>query len=258
MIFKNSCRKKEKTAFHQSTGSRHRHNGYTMFNAEQLLGKLINDTLGSVGSPSGNSQSSKGILDTLSSSGGLMTAIGLGVGAFELLKEQQKRTPAGSKSSPPPPPGGASTSTPPPLPGGSTSSVPPVPPVPPIVTDNGEEQEPAREETALCMIRVMIAAAHADGVLDQDEEKAILDKLKDAGLSSEEKLFLLEELHTPRSISQLTAGITNPSTAKSMYMLAVSAIEIDTDAERQWLNELGDQLRLSPEIRAFIEEHLPG
>jgi len=100
----------------------------------------------------------------------------------------------------------------------------------------------------------MIAAAHADGILDEAEEKAILDRLRGAELDSEEKMFLVNELHQPKPLSELTDGIDDPETAKTMYMLAVATIDTDTEAERIWLDELGTQLGISSEIRNFIEE----
>lgn len=100
----------------------------------------------------------------------------------------------------------------------------------------------------------MVAAAHADGTMDTAEERAVLDKMRGADLSQEEKLFLLNELHQPRSLEELTAGITDPSVAKTMYMLAVATIAIDTESERAWLNELAGLLGISKEIQAFIEE----
>jgi uncharacterized membrane protein YebE (DUF533 family) len=104
------------------------------------------------------------------------------------------------------------------------------------------------------LIRIMVAAAHADGTMDAAEERAVLDKMRGAELSQEEKLFLLNELHQPRGLEELTAGITDPSVAKTMYMLAVAAISIDTERERAWLNELAGRLGISQEIQAFIEE----
>ena len=113
---------------------------------------------------------------------------------------------------------------------------------------------PAGAELAVRMIQVMVAAAHADGAMDAEEERAVLDKLRGADLNQEEKMFLLGELHQPKSLEALTAGISDPSVAKTMYMLAVAAIEIDSEAERAWLNELARQLGVSREIQAFIEE----
>jgi uncharacterized membrane protein YebE (DUF533 family) len=67
-------------------------------------------------------------------------------------------------------------------------------------------------------------------------------------------MFLLNELHQPKSIDTLVAGINDPAVAKTMYMLAVAAIAIDTEAERTWLNTLAQRLAISPEMQAFIEE----
>jgi len=228
-----------------------------MFDAERLLGKLINETIGRSTTTGGIASSGGGIMDALTSSGGLMTAIGLGVGAFEILKDQKEKS-AAAQSAPPPPPGtpGAAP-TPPPPPGSNNTAPPPPPPgaasTPPVPGRQSAAGQPV-QDLALRMIRVMIAAAHADGILDAAEEKAILDKMRGAELSAEEKMFLLDELHHPKTIAELTEGITDPATAKTMYMLAIAAIEIDTEEERTWLNELGTSLSLSSEIMRFIED----
>jgi len=225
-----------------------------MFNAEKLLGKIISETLGGSGSEKKRKRrKSNSLLDSLASGQGLMTAIGLGVGAYEILKQQKQKNPgisAGTSAPPSVPTGSTTNSAPPPLPGSSQT--------PPPVPSAGGEKETAEsataDELARRMIQVMIAAAHADGTLDEAEEKAILDRLRGAELDGEEKMFLLDELHQPRSVEELTAGIVDSSTAKAMYMLAVAAIEVDTEDERSWLDELGAQLGLSSEVRRFIEE----
>jgi len=226
-----------------------------MFNAEKLLGKIVSETLGS--GSGGSGRGGNGLLDTLTSGQGLMTMIGLGVGAYEILKEQQAKGGAPGPGSPPPPPSppGAGSATPPPPPG-SGRPVAPVPPAPPSSAPATAAEAMDGEELARRMIQVMIGAAHADGRLDEAEEKAILDRLRGAELSSEEKMYLLEELHHPRPVAELTRGIDDPAIAKTMYMLAVAAVEVDTEAERQWLDELGTGLGLSPEVRRFIEEQV--
>jgi uncharacterized membrane protein YebE (DUF533 family) len=110
------------------------------------------------------------------------------------------------------------------------------------------------EELAIRMIQVMIAAAHADGSLDMAEEQAILERAGKAGLSQEEKMFLLDELHRPKTIADLTAGIADPSVAKTMYLLAAGTVAIDTEAERLWLDQLATGLGLSKAMQNFIEE----
>lgn len=228
-----------------------------MFNAEKLLGKIVGEVVGGSGSWGSGKKSMFG---GLGSGGGLMTIIGLGVGAYEILKQQQEQKGQGGGMQQPPPPPGAGmsgTGTPPPPPGGGMPAASPPPPlggaatIPPAVPDTGGLAGP---ELAVRMIQVMVAAAHADGTMDAEEERAVLDKLRGAELTQEEKMFLLNELHQPKSVAELTAGIGDPAVAKTMYMLAVAAIAIDTESERAWLNELAGQLGISRDMQSFIEE----
>ncbi|HHB75899.1 MAG TPA: DUF533 domain-containing protein [Desulfobulbus sp.] len=216
-----------------------------MFNAEQLLGKIVRETLGNTGGGSG-------LVDSLGSGTALMTVIGLGVGAYEILSEQKDQAPKGGATPPPLPiPGRASAPPPPPPP--TTGKAPASPAAQPGQSDS-QSSELSPEELAKRMIQAMIGAAHADGTLDEEEEQAILDKLRGAELSREEKMFLLDELRHPRTVDELTKGITDPAAAKTMYLLAAGAIKVDTEAERQWLDELGNSLGLSVAVRTFLEE----
>lgn len=233
-----------------------------MFDAEKLLSKVIGEV---VGSGKGKNKKGKkrkkgssGLVDSLSSGAGLMTIIGLGVGAYEILKTQKTQQsttvpgsmprPAASPPPPPPSPGTHATGHPPAVPVGSqapsTSGSAPLP-----VEMGGQ----AAQEMACRMIQVMIAAAHADGTLDLEEEKAVLDRLRSAGLDDEEVLYLLDELHKPKTIQELTSGIDDPSVAKTMYMLALGTIDVDTEAERNWLDQLAGELGLSAALQQFME-----
>lgn len=233
-----------------------------MFNAEQLLGKMMAGMVGS-GSDYGYKKHKKhksgdmisSLTSTLMSGKGLMTAIGLGVGAYEILKSSQG-TGAAVSSAPPqpvasPPPinqGGVSSSpgvtvAPPPLPGGSASSR----------QDEGSAPGVHDDELALRLIQVMIAAAHADGVMDSEEEGKILERLQGQGISREEKQFVLAEMHEPKPIEYLAAGIKDQRVAQTMYSLAVSAVVVDTAQERAWLDQLGTALSVSEGMRRFIE-----
>lgn len=235
-----------------------------MFNAEKLLGKVLKEVIGT-GHHRKKQKSS--LLGSLSSGAGLMTVIGLGVGAMEIFKDKQRQAPAGypPPAYPPPPP------QPPPQPSGWTAPAPnwsaapaqqtPPPPPPQMPSAGPPPNPPAAmasqadsENLAIRLIQVMIAAAHADGTLDATEEQAILERAGKAGLSQEERMFLLDELHTPKSIAELTAGLTDPSVARTMYILAASTVAIDTEAERLWLDQLAAALGLSKAVQGFLEE----
>lgn len=241
-----------------------------MFNAEKLLGKLVGEITHTGGSWGKGKKASP--LGALTSGSGLMTLIGLGVGVYEILKQQGQQQQAGGPGSvPPPPPGsagyGQAAPPPPPPPGGGMTTPPPpqapgIPTVAPSVPvasppSQAAVQIPAgqaRADLAVRMIQVMVAAAHADGVMDEQEERAVLDRLRGAELTQEERLFLLGELHQPKSIEQLTEGVTDPGVARTMYLLAKATATIDTEAERAWFDQLASRLGLSKEIQAFIEE----
>lgn len=224
-----------------------------MFDAEKLLGTIMREVVGS-GSGGKNKKKKHGntLVNQLKSGSGLLTAIGLGIGAYEILRSKsqpQNSTQTGMPSAMAPMP---------PIPGGSPQSAPQMPPpVPPPLRSGTTPQPPAgltTQDLARRMIQVMIAAAHADGTMDEQEEQAVLDRLKNENLSQEERMFLLTELHNPKSIKELTENINDPSTAKAIYMLAVSAVDMDTESERRWFDELAQQLKLSKAVQTFIEE----
>ena len=82
-----------------------------MFNPEKLLGKIVGEvvsTNGSWGKKGKKKKGSSSLLGGLASGGGLMTLIGLGVGAYEILKQQGQQAQAGGM--PPPAPPGAAAS----------------------------------------------------------------------------------------------------------------------------------------------------
>lgn len=225
-----------------------------MFNAEQLLGKIMGEMVGAgSGHKKGKKKKGGGMVNSLTSSlmsgKGLITAIGLGVGAYEILKSKQGANPP----SPPPPMGyGAPSSSV--SSAAMASSPPPIPGVAMNLPHDPGLSSAQEENLALRLIQVMIAAAHADGGMDREEEARILEKLQGQGLSQEEKRFVLAEMHDPKPIEQLTAGISDARIAQTMYGLAVSAVVVDTPEERAWLDRLATALSISEGMRRFIEE----
>lgn len=239
-----------------------------MFNPEKLLGKIVGEVVSTNGSWSKKGKKKKGsssLLGGLASGGGLMTLIGLGVGAYEILKQQGQQARAGGMP-PPAPPGAGPMGGPPPPPAAaapppppSTGSAPLSPPAAPAVGMPAApvaSVPPGLDSAALAvrMLQAMVAAAHADGVMDEAEERAVLDRLRGADLDQEEKFFLLDQLHRPKTIEELAAGITDFAVARTMYLLAATAVAIDTEAERAWFDRLARQLGLSQEVQAFLEE----
>lgn len=231
-----------------------------MIDAEKLLGKILSGAVASGGKKKKKKRKKSddflgSLVGGLTSGKGLITAIGLGVGAYEILKQQSERSPSlpveggVTHTSPPAPPSMPSSIVPPPVPGGSVP-----PPLP--GRDGGANRETDGESLAVLLIQTMVAAAHVDGTLDHAEEAKILQRLQEQGLDYEEKQYVLTQLHTPRTIDELVLGVQSPVVAETMYSLAASTIVVDTPQERQWLDELAGKLAISPAMQRFIAEEL--
>lgn len=91
----------------------------------------------------------------------------------------------------------------------------------------------------------MVAAANADGEIDSDEEKAILDYLEEGKLNTEEREFIHQLIASPPSIDSLIPKVTDEEGARQVYAVSELAIEVDTQAERDYLDYLKKRLVLS-------------
>jgi uncharacterized membrane protein YebE (DUF533 family) len=134
--------------------------------------------------------------------------------------------------------------------GGSPWSAKP-PPAPP------EPEGPAAEEAeALLMVRAMIAAAKSDGAVDAAERAAIAGQLDAAGLSAEERDFVLNDFDRPLTPEALAKEARDPMLRARLYAAAFAACGAVTPAERAWLDALAKAMRLDKAAAAAIEERL--
>lgn len=106
---------------------------------------------------------------------------------------------------------------------------------------------------ALRLVRAMIAAASADGTVDDTERAAILGNLKAAGLDDEAASFIDAEFANPADLATLNDGITNPTQAAEVYTAARLAIDPDTQEEKDFLAALASELGLEANLVAHIE-----
>ena len=124
-----------------------------------------------------------------------------------------------------------------------------------------EPQEPkdfqARDEEAKILIKAMICAAKADGKIDEQEAQKILGKLQEDGLTEAEKQWFLKEVQKPLDISELVAFAQGrPEIGAQIYAASLLAIEVDTPAEREYLQTLAQELQLDPEVVNHIHQAL--
>ena len=105
------------------------------------------------------------------------------------------------------------------------------------------------------MVQAMVAAAAADGVIDDSERAQMLKRAADAGFDDETKRFLEQELNQPKSLAVI-ASSARPEIAADLYAASCAAITADTDAERVYLDTLAKRLALTQEARSEIHRQL--
>jgi hypothetical protein len=260
-----------------------------MFNPEKLLGGLVDMGLNKKMKKGFKKTMKGGLGGTLGS--GAKTAIGLGVlgvamAAFDHYMGQRQQNPGtagqgqwtpgmqhgmqgapmqgmqgtgmqppsgypGMPAGTPPSPNWGAPRTPPPPP-------PPMPsaPAPAPAMAATPEPAPEQDQTAVLLIRAMIAAAYADGVLDAEERKRIVGKLEELQLSPEERSFIINELLNPAEMQTLIDVATTPELKQQVYAVSLLAIEVDTEAEKTYLETLARNLGLQPETVLQIHDQL--
>ncbi|MEN8200014.1 MAG: tellurite resistance TerB family protein [Thermodesulfobacteriota bacterium] len=119
-----------------------------------------------------------------------------------------------------------------------------------------QEQE-ALEQDAEVIVKAMINAAKADGKIDETEVEKIVGKLEKDGLTREEKEFFVREANKPMDLDGVVSSAAGqPDMAAQIYAASLLAIEVDTQAEQRYMQELAAGFGLHPQVTASIENAL--
>jgi uncharacterized membrane protein YebE (DUF533 family) len=110
------------------------------------------------------------------------------------------------------------------------------------------------EDDALLFLRTMVAAAAADGYIDQAERSRIIKGLTEAGIDPDATRWLDTEMASPADVEELAAGVNDPEKAAQVYAAARIAIDPDTIQEREFLHQLAEALDLDPSVRSQIDD----
>jgi len=121
---------------------------------------------------------------------------------------------------------------------------------------NGGEPQAApsteQEVAAGLMLRAMIQAAKSDGRIDEGEKKKLMNNLGDA--TPDEQNFVRKELQAPIDIPGLCAQVPDGLGAQ-VYAMSVMAIDLDSQAEARYLNDLAQGLGLGHDDVNQIHAH---
>ena len=112
------------------------------------------------------------------------------------------------------------------------------------------------DQTATLILAAMINAAKADGQVDQEELQRILGKLRKAGADPEALQFVMSELRKPMDLDGLLRDVPDQEVAVQLYAASLLAIEVDTEAERQYLRRLAHGLGLDASVVRRVHQCL--
>ena len=112
------------------------------------------------------------------------------------------------------------------------------------------------QRKATLLVRAMIQAAKADGQVDQQETQRVLGKLDTQGNDGEAREFVANEMRCPIDIAGLARDVTSPQEASEVYAASLMAIEVDTQAEQDYMADLARALNLPGPIVAQIHMRL--
>jgi len=119
-------------------------------------------------------------------------------------------------------------------------------------------QASAEHAEARLLLRAMIAAARADGVIDRAERTGIANQLDAAGLSPAERDQVLADFDKPATVEELASAARDPILCAQLYAAAFAAAGEVSALERAWLDRLAMALKLQPAARTAIEQRLGG
>jgi uncharacterized membrane protein YebE (DUF533 family) len=110
------------------------------------------------------------------------------------------------------------------------------------------------EDDALLFLRTMVAAAAADGHIDEAERSRIIKGLSEAGVDPQANRWLEDEMASPADVEELAASVNDLEKAAQVYAAARIAINPDSIQEREFLHQLAEALDLDRDLRAQIDE----
>lgn len=122
----------------------------------------------------------------------------------------------------------------------------------PAIAPQGED------EFALALIRAMIAAARADGHIDDDEREQIAGRLAMSGLDHDAAEFINRELSSPLDLDTILAAAKTDAQKVELYTASRLTIRPDSRAERGYLDLLAGRLGLPDALIDHVEATIEG
>ena len=106
----------------------------------------------------------------------------------------------------------------------------------------------------LVLIRAMVGAAKADGVIDASEQQRLFGEVERLGLDAAAKAYVFDLLTKPVDLESIVSAVATQEQGAELYLASRLAINPDQPAERAYLDALASRLQLPAELRAHLDQ----
>ncbi|MNX74701.1 Inner membrane protein YebE [compost metagenome] len=117
---------------------------------------------------------------------------------------------------------------------------------------------PEAEEHSHAILRALIAAAKADGRIDDAEKQMISTEIGRHTDDPQLQQWLDDEVAKPLDANEVAQSATDPGMASEMYLASVMLVDDQQDAERNYLDELAAALQIDPQLQVHLEQQAKG
>ncbi len=111
-------------------------------------------------------------------------------------------------------------------------------------------------EFQLTLVKAMIAAARADGHIDEVEQQRIFNAVDQMQLSNDMKAMMFDLLRNPVSVEELTQGVHSIEQKSELYLASCMAIDPDHPAELDHLERLARSLQLPQGLASQLQQQV--
>ncbi|KQN49892.1 hypothetical protein ASE98_24345 [Pseudomonas sp. Leaf48] len=112
------------------------------------------------------------------------------------------------------------------------------------------------EQHSQAILKAMVAAAKADGHVDERERALIEGAFTKLDNDQELQHWLHAELNMPLDPSVVARAASTPEIAAEMYIASVMMVDEENFMEKSYLDELARQLKLEPGLKAELERQV--
>ena len=112
---------------------------------------------------------------------------------------------------------------------------------------------PQVEQHSQAILKALVAAAKADGHVDERERQLIEGELNKLNGDPALRQWLQAELNKPLDPAEVARAATTPEIAAEMYIASLILVDEEHFMERAYLEELAKQLKLDPGLKSELE-----